>query len=374
MSRLPSNLHYHQDSMLLEPPKSRQAAPAAREAVRPEPRPADARADEPTTTEDDIASVSVTAAVEHERAAKRGPREGQSINLGPAIWLVAMHVAALAAPWTFTWSAFFLTLALHWITGGLGICLGFHRLLTHTGFVVPRWLQRGIAVIGTLAGEGGPVLWTANHRRHHAFSDHEGDPHSPHDGSWWAHMFWLAYTTHGGDQEAYLKRWAPDLAKDRFMMGLEKFFLPLHILFGVMMCGIGYLVGGWYYAASYVIWTVAVRMVFVLHTTWFVNSAAHLWGYQNYKTRDDSRNLWWVGLLTYGEGWHNNHHAHPRLAQHGHKWWEVDATYMAIRLLRRLGLAKDVVDLESVEAKKRHRIDVAKTKAAAPKGVEAKGV
>ncbi len=230
--------------------------------------------------------------------------------------------------------------------------MGYHRLLTHTGFEIPEWLRRTVALIGTLAGEGGPVLWTANHRRHHAYSDHEGDPHSPHDGPWWSHMFWLAYKTDGGNMNAYLKRWAPDLAEDKFMMGLEKYFLPIHIAFGLLVFGAGWLYGGMAYAISWTVWVVAVRMVFVLHATWLVNSASHMWGYKNYETRDDSRNLWWVGLVTYGEGWHNNHHAHPRLAQHGHKWWEFDVTYLAIRLLRAVGLAKNVVDLKSVEEKK----------------------
>ena len=279
----------------------------------------------------------------------------ERVNLGPAIWLVAIHVVALAAPWTFTWSALVLAFAFHWLTGGIGICLGYHRLLTHTGFIVPQWLRRTIAVIGTLAGEGGPVLWTANHRRHHAHSDQPGDPHSPHDGPWWSHMFWLAFTTDGGNRDAYFKRWVPDLVDDKFMMALETFFLPIHLLFGGLVFAAGYAIGGLSLATSWTVWIVAVRMVFVLHTTWFVNSASHIWGYRNYETRDDSRNLWWVGLISYGEGWHNNHHAHPRLAQHGHKWWEFDMTYQAIRLLRAVGLAKDVVDLESTQAKQERR-------------------
>lgn len=310
----------------------------------------------PVTVPSDIAAADSEAAyqkIESQKSTVKLNYKLREVNLAPAIWLVAMHVIALAAPWTFTWSALFLTIAFHWLTGGIGICLGYHRLLTHTGFVIPEWLRRTIATIGTLAGEGGPVLWTANHRRHHAHSDHDGDPHSPHDGPWWSHMFWLAYKTDGGNTEAYLKRWAPDLANDKFMMGLERYFLPIHIAFGVLVFGAGWLYGGMTYAISWAVWLVAVRMVLVLHATWLVNSASHMWGYRNYETRDDSRNLWWVGLITYGEGWHNNHHAHPRLAQHGHKWWEFDMTYMAIRFLRAVGLAKEVVDLKSVEIKKR---------------------
>ena len=305
----------------------------------------------------------IVAAVPVQSGSKVQPRvpEVYHIQWGPAIWLVALHVVALAAPWTFTWSGLFLMFALHWMTGSLGICLGFHRLLTHTGLEVPRWVRNSLAFIGTLAGEGGPISWTANHRKHHAYSDQPGDPHSPHDGPWWAHMFWLAFTTDNGDFDGYVRHWVPDLVKDRFLMNLERFFLPIHLAVGAIIVGLGYLYGGTTYAVSWLVWAVCLRMVAVLHVTWFVNSASHIWGYKNYETRDDSRNLWWVAVLAYGEGWHNNHHALPRLAQHGHRWWEFDMTYQVIRLLRVCGLAKNVIDVASMEEKKRSR----KAKAAA---------
>jgi fatty-acid desaturase len=304
-------------------------------------------------TEDVSVPVGVKAGT---KALPRIP-EVYYIQWGPATWLIALHIAALFAPWTFTWSGLALAVFMHWVTGSLGICLGFHRLLTHTGLDVPEWLRRSLAFLGTLAGEGGPVSWTANHRKHHAYSDQPGDPHSPHDGPWWAHMFWLAFTTHGGNWNAYVRHWVPDLAKDRFMMALENWFLPIHIVVGALITGAGYMIGGSELALSWLVWVVCVRMVAVLHVTWFVNSASHMWGYKNYETRDDSRNLWWVAILAYGEGWHNNHHALPRLAQHGHKWWEFDMTYQVIRLLRAVGLAKNVVDLASMEEKKRSRAE-----------------
>jgi fatty-acid desaturase len=277
------------------------------------------------------------------------------VEWGPAAWLIALHIGALAAPWTFTWSGLILAIFMHWVTGSLGICLGFHRLLTHTGLQVPKWLYNSFAFIGTLAGEGGPISWTANHRKHHAYSDQPGDPHSPHDGPWWAHMFWLAFSTHGGDPQGYAKKWVPDLLRRPFLVFLEKWFLAIHIAFGAAIVAAGYAIGGGELAVSWLVWVVCVRMVAVLHTTWFVNSASHMFGYKNYETKDDSRNLWWVAVIAYGEGWHNNHHAHPRLAQHGHKWWEFDATYQVIRLLRAFGLAKHVVDLAAVEQKKKER-------------------
>lgn len=280
-----------------------------------------------------------------------------NIQWGATIWLIALHIGALYAPWSFSWSALGLAVLLHWMTGSLGICLGFHRLLTHTGLVLPKWLCNVFATIGTLAGEGGPISWTANHRKHHAYSDQPGDPHSPHEGPWWAHAQWLAFSTDNGDPEGFARKWVPDLIKDKYLMFLEKWFLGIHIAFASAITATGYWMGGSSLALSWLIWVVCLRMVAVLHTTWFVNSASHIWGYKNYETRDDSRNLWWVAVIAYGEGWHNNHHAHPRLAQHGHKWWEFDMTFLAIRVLRALGLAKDVVDLQSMTDKKRKNAD-----------------
>lgn len=268
------------------------------------------------------------------------------VNWGSAGWLVVLHVGAITAPFVFTWQAFVLTVVLHWITGGLGICLGYHRLLTHTGMQTYRSVRYLFATLGSLAGEGSPLDWVADHRKHHQLSDQPGDPHSPHDGSFWSHMWWVLYSTHDGDREAYLKRYVPDLARDRGMRFIDKMFLPMHIASGLLMLGVGYWAGGWPMAASLVVWGMFVRLTFVLHSTWLVNSASHMFGYRNYETTDDSRNNWLVALVTYGEGWHNNHHAYPRMARHGHKWWEVDLTYMMIRAMRAVGLVWDVVDLD----------------------------
>jgi stearoyl-CoA desaturase (delta-9 desaturase) len=265
---------------------------------------------------------------------------------GIIFWLGMIHVGALAGlhPWFFSWQAVVLAFVLHWVTGGLGICLGYHRLLTHSSFETYRPIKWLFALIGGLAGEGSAIDWVANHRKHHALSDKPGDPHSPHEGAWWSHVLWLSWSLPGDEQEAHLKKWAPDLLRDKVVCFLGKAFLPLHIVTGLLIMAAGYAVGGWQMAASFVVWGVFVRLTFVLHSTWFVNSASHMWGYRNYETTDDSRNNWWVALITYGEGWHNNHHAYPRMAPHGHKWWEIDLTYGFIRLLRRTGLAWDVVD------------------------------
>jgi stearoyl-CoA desaturase (delta-9 desaturase) len=268
------------------------------------------------------------------------------------IWIGLLHIGALFAPWTFSWSGLGLVLFLHWVCGGLGICLGFHRLLTHTSFTTYRPVRFILAVFGSLAGEGSPSSWVSNHRLHHALSDQEGDPHTPKDGSWWSHVFWLAYRADNGDEKGHLKHWVPDLAKDPWLKKLDTAFLPLNIGFAAALMAIGYAIDGWNLALSWLVWGTCVRLVFVLHSTWLVNSASHIWGYKNYEIRDDSRNNWWVALLTYGEGWHNNHHAYPRMAKHGHRWWEIDITFMTIRLMQALGLAWNVVDYRNASEKR----------------------
>lgn len=277
-----------------------------------------------------------------------------NINWAAAVWLGLIHVGLIFAPWTFSWSGLAIVLVLHWAFGCVGITLGFHRMLTHGSFVTFGWMRRLIATIGSLAGEGPPMQWVANHRLHHARSDQEGDPHSPNDGRWWSHIFWLAFNVGGNSSREFYRKWAPDLQRERFMRGLNYAFVPLNLLLAVAITGAGYAIGGSTLALSWLIWGVCVRMVFVLHSTWLVNSASHIWGYRNYETRDQSRNNWWVALLTYGEGWHNNHHAHPRMAKHGHKWWEVDMTFATIRLMRWLGLAWDVVDYRTKGEKTAH--------------------
>jgi fatty-acid desaturase len=287
------------------------------------------------------ADAHVAKEVQRSHHADSPPRQPNWANI---IWLVILHGGCLAAPFVFTWEAVALTVFLHWLTGGIGICLGFHRMLTHTSFQTYRPVRYAIAFLGGLAGEGSAIDWVANHRKHHALSDQDGDPHSPHDGPWWSHMFWLAWYRGDAYHQQHIKRWAPDLYKDKGMRWIGYLFLPSHFLMAGIIAAAGYAYGGWFMAASLLVWGMFVRLVFVLHATWFVNSASHMWGYRNYETTDDSRNNWWVALITYGEGWHNNHHAYPRMAPHGHRWWEIDTTYMVIRAMRAVGLAWNVVD------------------------------
>jgi fatty-acid desaturase len=259
------------------------------------------------------------------------------------IWLTLLHVMAIGCIFFFTWKGVILTLALGAITGCIGITMGFHRCLTHGSFGTYPWVRRALAFIGGLAGEGPAIMWVATHRKHHEFSDHEGDPHSPREGFWWSHMLWLAPYQGSEKQRELHERYAPDLLKDKWIVFISNTFILWHFVLGFALFAVGYFCWDLYTAWSFVFYGMFLRLIYVLHGTWLVNSATHMWGYRNYETTDDSRNLWWVALITYGEGWHNNHHAHQRMARHGHRWWEVDVTYGVICLLEKCGLAWNVI-------------------------------
>jgi stearoyl-CoA desaturase (delta-9 desaturase) len=276
-------------------------------------------------------------------ASERKRRLAAGLDWAIVFWIALLHVGALAAPFTFTWQGLVLMFALGWLSGGIGVCLGYHRLFTHRSFTTYRPIRWLLALLGGLAGQGSAVHWVANHRKHHALSDRVGDPHSPQDGPWWSHMFWVMPAMRGAEYGSYNERWAPDMTKDAMLRFLDRTFILWHLLLGAGLFFAGFWLGGTPMAWSFVVWGMFVRLVYVLHATWFVNSATHMWGYRNYETTDNSRNLWWVALLSYGEGWHNNHHAYPRMARHGHTWWELDTTYLTIRLMQKLGLAWDVV-------------------------------
>jgi stearoyl-CoA desaturase (delta-9 desaturase) len=252
------------------------------------------------------------------------------------VFFAAVHSIALLAPWFFSWSALGIALFLHWLFGSIGICLGYHRLLSHRSFQVPRWLEYAIALIGALALQGGPIFWVAGHRLHHAYTeDEDKDPYSARRGFWWSHMLWIFYPRAEFFEYEQYKRYAPDLAKDPYYRWLNRYFLLLQFPLGLLL----YLLGGW----SFVIYGVFLRAVLLWHSTWLINSATHLWGgYRTFPTEDTTRNLWWAALLTYGEGWHNNHHAYPQVAKCGWRAWELDVTWWAIRLLQTLGLATSV--------------------------------
>lgn len=269
---------------------------------------------------------------------RTAPESGESfaLNWTSIGFFATVHALALLAPWFFSWSALGVALLLHWLFGSIGICLGYHRLLTHRSLQVPKPLEYVIATIGALALQGSPIFWVAGHRIHHLHTeDMDKDPYSARRGFWWSHMLWLFYKRPEFFDYSSYRQFAPDLDRDPFYRWLDRSFLWLQIPLGVLL----YLLGGW----SFVIYGMFVRAVLLWHSTWLINSATHITGYRTHYCEDNSRNLWWAAILTYGEGWHNNHHAYPNVAKAGWQWWEIDMTWWAILLLKKLGLARKVV-------------------------------
>ncbi len=261
------------------------------------------------------------------------------LKWGTIFWVSMLQVGVVLAPFAFSWSGLVVALILYALTG-LGITMGFHRLLTHRSFQTNLAIEYWLAFLGSLANQGSPMQWVAAHRAHHRHSDEDGDPHTPRDGFWWAHMFWWMPLDPILDDPRHYVKYVPDLARDPIhrLLNHGQVILPLALaallyVLGEAWDGVGF---------SWVVWGIFVRTAFVYHTTWLVNSATHRWGYRTHRTRDHSTNLWWVALLTFGEGWHNNHHAHPRSARHGLRWWEVDVTYYLIRMMSWIALARNV--------------------------------
>jgi len=260
--------------------------------------------------------------------------ERRNLNWSTALVLVVFHIGAIAALFMFSWKVFWATVFLYWVATGLGISLGYHRLHTHRSYKTPLWLEYLFAVCGTLNLEGGPIFWVATHRIHHQKSDQPGDPHSPHDGAFWAHVGWILFGDVNHNNTRLMSKYAPDLAKHRFYIWLNNY----HWVMIVALAAILYPLGGW----PMVFWGVFLRVVFGLHATWLVNSAAHMTGYRRFATRDDSRNTWWVALISFGEGWHNNHHAHPTSARHGLAWYEFDPSWLLLNVMKVFGLASNI--------------------------------
>jgi len=256
------------------------------------------------------------------------------ISVITCIVLVWFHVQAVAAFWSFTWTNLLVAFALYWVGGGLGISAGYHRLHTHRGYKTHKWFEYFLAICGTLTLEGGPIFWVATHRLHHQYSDQPEDPHTPRVSGFWAHIGWILFGESHHNDTARMSRYAPDLAKDPFYRWLTTYhWVPLTVL-GFSLLAIG----GW----GLVNWAIFLRVVVGLHSTYLVNSATHMWGRRRFATSDDSRNLMWVALVTFGEGWHNNHHAHPVSSRHGLAWYEFDPTWLLLKGLRRVGIVWNV--------------------------------
>jgi len=259
-----------------------------------------------------------------------------SVRLIVASFVIAIHTLALAALWPvlFHWSSLAVMALLVYITGGVGIALGFHRTLTHRSIRLWKPVEYLASICGCLALQGSPVEWVATHRAHHAHTDKEGDPHDIHRGFSWSHFFWMVLPNRNLLSAAMKRRYAADLWEQPFYRFLDRY----HVGFTVVLALALYAAGG----LSFVVWGIFVRLVVVYQLTWLVNSAAHTIGYRTFRTDDRSTNCWWVALLGWGEGWHNNHHAFPFSARHGLRWFEFDATWLTIAALRALRIASEV--------------------------------
>ena len=273
-----------------------------------------------------------------------------------AIPIVGIHLLALTVliPWLFSWTGVVLMLVGTYAYGGLGINIGYHRLLTHRSFKCPLWLERFFVVVALCCMEDSPGSWVATHRLHHNDTDEPADPHSPLVSFFWGHMGWLLFENRDVRCFSAYERFARDILRDPFYMRLQRTLLGVWIYLAHAAL---YFVGGWaagwflwdssaagvQFGLSLVAWGVILRTVAVWHITWSINSLTHMFGYRNYETNENSRNNWVVALLSSGEGWHNNHHIDQASASNAHRWWELDVIWLVIRGLEACGLATEVI-------------------------------
>lgn len=239
-------------------------------------------------------------------------------------------------------------LVVMYLLSAIGITIGFHRLLTHRAFQTYPWIERTLAVLGSLSAQGSVMDWVADHRKHHAHTDREGDPHSPHvghgsglSGLWHAHVGWL-FETQG---QADWKRYAAELYEDPAMRKIGRRFPVLVALSLLVPTLAGYVLDGFTLGGAIrgLIWGGLVRIFFVHHITWSVNSICHFFGGRRFDVDDQSTNVGWLAVLSLGESWHHNHHAFPRSAYHGLRWWEIDVSGLIISAMERVGLAWNVI-------------------------------
>jgi stearoyl-CoA desaturase (delta-9 desaturase) len=275
------------------------------------------------------------------------------VNLIGVLLPLAGVVAAVVLLWNRAIGPLELGLMLgFYVVTCMGVTLGYHRMFTHRAFEASRTFRAVVAIVGSMAVEGSVITWVADHRKHHAFADIEGDPHSPHlagpgfwgavKGLWHAHVGWLFTTVAMADRE----RFAPDLMKDRSLRVIDKLFGFWIVLSFAIPAGIGWLAGGTIGAAlTALLWGGLVRVCLLHHVTWSINSICHFFGRKRFDVKDESRNVFWLAPLSMGEAWHHNHHAFPTSAFHGLRWWErlTDPTGLLIVLFERLGLVWNVV-------------------------------
>jgi stearoyl-CoA desaturase (Delta-9 desaturase) len=296
----------------------------------------------------------MTAAAQHHPATAplvEGRKTATEQALVVAFMVVPLLALAAAVPlawgWGLSWLDVGLAVTFYYLTG-LGVTVGFHRYFTHGSFKANRPLRIALAVIGSTAFQGGVISWVADHRRHHAFSDKEGDPHSPWlfgtgpaamvRGFWHSHMGWII-----GRDRTNARRFAPDLLADRDIVAVDRLFLPLTLASLLLPALIGGLVSGtWWGALTALFWAGLVRVAVLHHVTWSINSICHMVGDRPFAARDRSANVWWLAVLSFGESWHNLHHADPTCARHGVRRGQVDISARIIWGFERLGWAHSV--------------------------------
>ena len=280
--------------------------------------------------------------------------------------ILGMHLLALFAlvPWFFSWTGVLSFVLGVNVFGQLGVPIGYHRLLTHRSFRVPKWLERSFVTFALCSGQNTPARWVTWHRMHHQHSDALDDPHSPLVAFFWSHVGWLLFEQRGTHGTASYYKYARDVLEDPFYMHLEKHrstamfiylghaFVFFAVGLAVGSAGSGGFPAGLQFGLSLLVWGVILRTVYVWHITWAVNSLGHLFGYRNYDTKDQSRNNWFVAMITGGEGWHNNHHSNPSSASVQHRWWEWDLNFYVIKCLEWLGLASEVVPRKQLSGKR----------------------
>ncbi|BBH02078.1 fatty acid desaturase 5 [Prunus dulcis] len=255
-------------------------------------------------------------------------------DISTVVVFLALHCLCLFAPFHFNWGAFWVAMALYFLTV-LGVTLSYHRNLAHRSFTLPKWLEYSFAYCGFC--HFSPIEWVSTHRYHHQFTDTEKDPHSPIKGFWHSHMGWIFDSSYRFGQKfaAWGLKNVEDLKKQLFY----RFLRHTYVLHSVLLGGLLYAAGGF----SFLVWGMGVRMVFVFHNTFLVNSACHMWGKKPWNTMMRLGTIGtWVALLVLGEGWHNNHHAFEYSARQGLEWWQFDFTWCIIKFLQAIGLATDV--------------------------------
>jgi stearoyl-CoA desaturase (delta-9 desaturase) len=288
----------------------------------------------------------------------RGQRIGNLVGL---LMPFAAFVAAIALTWKqLVGPAELAILVVMYSASAFGATVGFHRLLTHRSFQTHKATEYLFAVLGTLSVQGSVISWVADHRKHHAHADEDEDPHSPYGhgdgwlasfrGLWHAHAGWLLTSGHQADAHRYAK----DLVEDRGMVLIDRAFLPIVVIGFAVPFGVGYLLAGEVAGAlTALLWGGPARVFLFHHATFSVNSICHFFGRRRFETTDRSTNVFWLALPTMGEAWHNNHHAFPRSAYHGLRWWELDPSALVIRAMRRTGLAWNVVEVPTARQRAR---------------------